>query len=285
MSRAALTGLGWALAIFSAMAQTPVNPGLLLDDPGYEGAPFQEILTKESLPRRVSFEAFCPSVQAQGAYSTCVGFACGYYLRTIVEAKARHVTAKTAIDQFAFSPGYVYEKAKAGTDYACTEGIYLSSAFRVLQGAGVPPFSRFPYPACSRQTAPVDALAAPYRIAGYERLFGLRDDDPMKIYRLRKTLADGNPVVVGLVAPPSFYSAKKTWVPAPTDDPADARLRGHALCVVGYDDRRDGGAFRVINSFGKTWGDRGFCWIRYRDLARFTRYAYKISPSPGEVER
>lgn len=276
MKRRWLSGIA-ALAALTASAQTAPNPGLLLDDPGYDQAPYEEILTKEFLPGRVSHERFCPSVGTQGAYSTCVGFACGYYLRTMLEAKARRLTRKTAIDALAFSPGYVYEKAKPASDYACNQGVYLSKAFAVLKAAGAAPVRAFPYPSCSQQTGPVDALAARFRVVAYERLSGPRDDEPQKLYRLKKALVDG-PVVVGIVAPPSFFGAKKSWRPAPTDDPADARLTGHALCVVGYDDGRYGGAFRVVNSFGKAWGDGGFCWIRYGDLARFTRYAYRVVP-------
>ena len=276
MKRRWLTGPA-VLVAFAAVAQPTPNPGLRLDDPDYGQAPYEEIVTKALLPGRVSFEAFCPTVAAQGAYSTCVGFACGYFLRTILEAKTRNLTRKAAIDQFAFSPGYLYEKAKTATDYACDQGVYLTKAFAVLRDAGAVPASAFPYPACSQQTGPVDALAARYRIAAYERLSGPRDDDAQKTYRFKKALAGGSPVVVGLVVPTSFFSAKKTWKPTPTDSPTDPRLTGHALCVVGYDDRRYGGAFRVVNSFGKTWGDGGFCWIRYGDLARFTRYAFAVS--------
>lgn len=276
MNRRWLTGLGLLVA-FAAVAQPTPNPGLLLDDPEYPQAPYEEIVTKAFLPSRVSYERHCPSVAAQGAYSTCVGFACGYYLRTVLEASARGLTRRAAIDSLAFSASYVYEKAKSGSDYACNQGVYLTKAFAVLRDAGVAPASRFPYPACSQPTHPADALAARYRVAAYERLSGPRDDEPQKVYRFKKALAGGSPVVVGLVVPASFFGAKKTWKPAPTDRPADPRLTGHALCVVGYDDGRYGGAFRVVNSFGKTWGDGGFCWIRYGDLARFTRYAFAVS--------
>ncbi|RMZ59204.1 hypothetical protein D1632_06025 [Chryseobacterium nematophagum] len=35
----------------------------------------------------------------------------------------------------------------------------------------------------------------------------------------------------------------------------------HAVCVVGYDDVK--GAYKVMNSYGKTYGDEGFFWISY----------------------
>lgn len=258
-------------------AQPLPNTGLLFDDAGYQQLPYEPVVMKSTLPARVSYEAYCPTVQAQGPYSTCVGFACGYYLRTIIEAKARHLTSRPLIDRLAFSPGYLYEKAKADRDYACTEGIQLTKVLSVMQQYGVSPFQSFPYPACGQKTTGADQAAARYRIAGYDRLFTLQEASPGRVQKLRQALANGNPVVVGLVIPASFYAAKKVWLAAPGDDPANPRLQGHALCVVGYDDSLFGGAFRVVNSFGPAWADGGFCWITYRDMARFVRYGFTVS--------
>jgi hypothetical protein len=41
--------------------------------------------------------------------------------------------------------------------------------------------------------------------------------------------------------------------------------RWHLMTLVGYDERRQ--AFRLINSWGKGWGDHGYAWIGY-DLLR-----------------
>ena len=50
----------------------------------------------------------------------------------------------------------------------------------------------------------------------------------------------------------------------------------HAMCVVGYDDIIDGGAFRIMNSWGTWWGDDGFVWVRYKDFAQHVRYGYEM---------
>lgn len=266
-----------ALWVGTVAAQPLPNTGLLLDDAAYQQLPYQSILMKSPPPARVSYEAYCPTVQAQGPYSTCVGFACGYYLRTIIEAKARRITSRPLIDKLAFSPGYLYEKAKSNRDYDCTEGIQLTKVLSVMQQYGVSPFRSFPYPACGQQTTGADRAAAQYRITGYDRLFSVTETAPAKLQKLKQGLAGGSPVVVGIVIPASFYFTKKVWQAAPGDDPASPQVRGHALCIVGYDDSQYGGAFRVVNSFGRSWADSGFCWITYRDMARFVRYGFTVS--------
>jgi len=47
--------------------------------------------------------------------------------------------------------------------------------------------------------------------------------------------------------------------------------KGHAMCIVGFDDTKFGGAFEIVNSWGDNWANSGFIWIRYDDL-------YKMSP-------
>ena len=50
----------------------------------------------------------------------------------------------------------------------------------------------------------------------------------------------------------------------------------HAVTIVGYDDRKYGGAFRILNSYGDEWGDEGFFWMTYDDFQRYGDCAYVI---------
>jgi hypothetical protein len=72
---------------------------------------------------------------------------------------------------------------------------------------------------------------------------------------------------------------QKVWHP----DNSDLRqigFGGHAMCVIGYDDRLEGGAFQIMNSWGREWGENGIGWIRYRDFREFVREAYGVDPMP-----
>jgi hypothetical protein len=46
--------------------------------------------------------------------------------------------------------------------------------------------------------------------------------------------------------------------------------------VVGYDDNLYGGAFEVLNSWGTSWGNNGYVWIKYSDFVRFVFQTYEI---------
>ena len=53
---------------------------------------------------------------------------------------------------------------------------------------------------------------------------------------------------------------------------------GHAMCIIGYDDRMEGGAFQIMNSWGNDWGQNGIAYVRYADFKSFVREAYGLDP-------
>ena len=121
--------------------------------------------------------------------------------------------------------------------------------------------------------------ATQYKIDGYQRLFYLKDAKQLKIQTVKKSLAEGNPVVIGMRCPPSFEKADGQAVWNPKEGPKTPYFFGHAMCVIGYDNQKYGGAFEIMNSWGSRWGNNGFIWVRYRDFADFAKYAYVLQLS------
>jgi hypothetical protein len=70
---------------------------------------------------------------------------------------------------------------------------------------------------------------------------------------------------------------KEMWQPS-GDDRSMQGCGGHAMCVCGYDDKKYGGSFLLMNSWGKEWGNNGFAWVRYGDFKDFVREAYGLEP-------
>jgi len=90
---------------------------------------------------------------------------------------------------------------------------------------------------------------------------------------VKKSLTEGKPIIIGMNTPDSFFNAKNVWEPG--DNPANF-YGGHAMCVVGYDDSRNGGSFEIINSWGRKWGNGGFIWIPYKAFTDFVMECYEM---------
>jgi len=72
---------------------------------------------------------------------------------------------------------------------------------------------------------------------------------------------------------------QELWRPTGMDA-SQMGMGGHAMCVVGYDDTKYGGAFQIMNSWGPEWGKDGVGWVRYGDFKNYVREAYGIDPMP-----
>ena len=76
---------------------------------------------------------------------------------------------------------------------------------------------------------------------------------------------------------------REVWIPS-SQDYSQRGFGGHAMCVIGYDDNKNGGSFHVMNSWGEDWGNRGNFWVTYRDFEHFTKEAYGLHPM-GSTEQ
>ncbi len=228
------------------------------------------------LPASVSLAQYAPKRMQQGRQGSCVGWAGAYAAHTILQAQA---TGKNP-NEVAFSPAYLYNQIAL---QGC-QGAYMQNALQAMVQNGAVPFRLFPYDERSCATAPRSndlQTGRQFRIRGFNRLtYGERDFKP-DIQGIKQHLAQGAPVVIGMMVGGSFMSrmvGQKVWRPGQADY-AMQGYSGHAMCVVGYDDNLEGGAFQIMNSWGEDWGDRGIAWVRYRDFERFTKEAYGLYPA------
>ena len=232
------------------------------------------------MPSKVSLERYCPTPGSQGPYGTCTSWAVAYAARSIMEAIALERTDPISNTEQAFSPSFVYFNIKESDDVRCQNGSTISSALQLLQRQGVPRMSTF-YSDCAT-SIPRLALneSSQYRIRDYFTVFHLNADAGRKIESTKMALSQGRPVIISMQCYSSFSGVTHVW-----SGEAD-RFRGHhAMCVVGYDDNESGGAFRIMNSWGRSWGEGGFAWIRYADYAKYVSYGYEMYPYPVRQEK
>jgi len=264
------------LLIFFLLATTLTSfaqdypTGMIWDEESYRSIPYKAQFTSatyDDLPSSYSLEKYAPYPGNQGQYGTCVAYAAAYGLRTIMLAKDLGITDKTRITANALSPSYVYAIIKKEEDVDCSKGANPIYGMEALKVAGAPTLKSLPYQCNPTITTNVQLEAIDYRIRDYQKLFFFDTQDyGVKTNATKKALTEGYPVLLGMKLPPSFFKAQKTWRSIPADKGNIAAKHGfHAMVVVGYDDVYEGGAFRVLNSWGTNWGDGGYIWVPYKE--------------------
>jgi len=261
-------------------AQSQRSGGLNLDDETYYQVPyaesFLENLTQTKLAPAVSLKKYAPVPQDQGAYNNCVGWATAYAARSIMEAKKYNCSDPRLIKRNAFSPGFIYKLIAPGN--SCYTPVAIEHALQAMQSKGAAKISAVQEICPDRLSKGVYASASKYKIQQYERLFFYKEPASEKILGIKKSLAEGIPVVVGMRCTPSFEFADGYDLWKPKESKQTRNFFGHAVCIVAYDNAKYGGAFQVMNSWGTRWGNKGFIWIRYADFTNFVKYAYLMHP-------
>lgn len=265
----------------SNQSASTLSLGGILDSKEFGKAPVYEGLdaAKNDLPEAVSLLKFAPDRQNQGSQGSCVAWSSAYGARTIL----RSVSTGIDPNQTTFSPSFLYNQI--GLD-GC-QGSYIIRAMENMTKVGSVPFQEFPYDEndCSRQ--PGSNLmrdASQYRMLGFTRLTDGDNVNNLDLHAIKEHLAKDLPVVIGMMVGGSFMQpmmGQDVWHPS-ADDYSMMGFGGHALCVIGYDDRKEGGAFQIMNSWGPEWGNNGVGWVLYKDFKRFVREAYGLDPMPKQ---
>ena len=236
---------------------------------------------KNPLPEYVSLLKFAPARMDQGEQGSCVGWGSSYAARTILEASS---TGQNP-DEIAMSPSFVYNQI----GLANCQGAYILNACKVMSEAGDIPKKYFEYTdqSCTREpNQQILQAAQQFKIRGYERLSVDGDDYTTDFFAIKQYLAKGAPVICGMMVGGSFMQemqGQKLWNPTQYDYDMEG-FGGHCMCIIGYDDRLDGGAFQIMNSWGPDWGENGIGWIRYKDFMHFNKEAYALQPLPKRGE-
>ena len=235
------------------------------------------------LPDSFSIKQYAPQPQNQGKLETCVGWSTAYAARTISYMIKKNLTHPDSIKKYAFSPGYIYYKIKDPADKNCTIGSKIQDAMAVMKSTG----------AILKKDGLEDCMinfskkleqkkASPYLIKDYqlrnENIGSFSEND---ILDLKKSLTEKKPVVISLKIDNSFnkVSANSIWSPSSVG-------RGHAMCIVGYNDSiGNGGSFEVMNSYGTSWGNQGFFWLSYKQLISYGRYALELMDAEAPTTR
>ncbi len=221
-------------------------------DSEYESLPKAE-LYRAYLPPRVDLSSQMPPVGSQGTVGACVGWSLVYSIRSYYA-------------QTSFSPSFMYDNLVEGD---CNKGLSFPLALSFLRDVGAVRISDYPIKVDNCSPNSNSSLLVPsavnFKIKNWKTI------KPSQIESIKGSLYRGNPVAVGMIIGSDFHLYtggiyKNTQVSEPSG--------GHAMVIVGYDDRIK--AFKLMNSWGPTWGEDGFGWISYDVLKSKAKELYII---------
>ena len=204
-----------------------------------------------TLPRSVDLSANFPVPGDQGPNGSCVGWATAYAAKSYQERVEMQWDLSRA--DHLFSPAYIYNQIKVAD---CPGGSLISDALNLMVNQGVATLDLMPYNPNDCNTQPSEEarqLAANFKAHEWRRLSSLQD--------IKAALANRQPVVAGIHVYPQMQTLRGP--DSIYNSAAGQRLGGHAVAIVGYDDDKAGGAFRIINSWSPNWGDNGYFWMPY----------------------
>ncbi len=210
------------------------------------------------VPTQVDLRASCPPVYDQGQLGSCTAnaLAAAFDFDRHKEAKPFMTPSRVFI--------YWNERDMEGT-VSYDAGARIRDGVKVLQNLGTPPETDWSYDIAAfteKPNAKAFADALQNQALTYQRILTPHNDPT---HDMQACLASGYPFVAGIAVYESFESptATRTGV-VPMPGKNEKLLGGHAVLVVGYEQAKQ--RFICRNSWGKTWGDRGYLYLPYAYL-------------------
>lgn len=255
------------------------------------------------LPEKVDLTQFCSIVEDQGSLGSCTANACAGNIELLQRKGIDNIPEdpkpiKLTLWQWILrlfglykplniprsgqykdtSRLYIYYNARTLMGTADQDsGAYLRDCMKTLAKDGHCLESLWPYDIYKYTTKPsADCYDFGHKhvILSYMRLLSLNE--------MMTCLADGYPFVLGITLYESFESAdvRKTGV---VNMPGnyERAIGGHAVLAVGYDQSTQ--RFLVRNSWGDTWGQKGYFTIPYEYVLKLGDDFWTIRKSNGHI--
>ncbi len=236
------------------------------------------------LPSSVDLGQYFPPIGNQGQYGTCVAWACGYNLRSFINARVNGLTTTDMSNQAnVFSPKDLFWAIPNNQKGVNCNGTQFQAALDVMVSRGIARMNTVPYSSlgdCS--SSPSSGWtdeAANYKILNYREV-------SMTVDNIKRYLYQGKAVVFGAKLGDEFMNASGDMVLVSQTYGYSGQHSYHAMILSGYDDNKGpNGAFKVVNTWGEAWGDNGIIWVDYNYFVQQNYFAFAaFIANPIEAE-
>ena len=218
-------------------------------------------------------ELFPEPGEQKGDYS-CVGWAAGYAYLSYLKQNSKAIDLKfTKKDPF--SPWYLYKSLKECEDCKC--GIEVVQALKFLEENGNVTMGSYPYNPldCKTPAESLKKIAKNYRIKGARRT-----EDLFNFSEIKNYLGNNVPVIAVIRADKAFKNFKDPDEKKPFVWKQPLTFENHAVLIVGYSEVKH--AFKILNSYGPSWGTGGYGWLTYQSVRDMLKEAFTISKEKDE---
>jgi C1A family cysteine protease len=214
---------------------------------------YQYTPTAAKLPRSVDLRPQMPPVYDQGQLGSCVSNAVAG-VSAFLWMKVKNNINPSRL--FIYYNGRVIENT-----IEQDSGLSSRDGIKSVVNNGVCPETEWPYVISKFKNKPTEkcyADAIKHKALKYQSVSQTLTD-------MKSVLAGGYPIVIGISVYKSFENASvaKTGI-VPMPAAKERVLGGHSIVVVGYDNRKRW--FIVRNSWGESWGAKGYCYLPYAYL-------------------
>lgn len=221
--------------------------------------------TRNPLPK-ADLSRYLPYVGDQGLQWSCTAFSVAAALTILDNQEKGKVFAATipGAKDYNFSPAFVFNVAKSKYPNprrsACNVGISYIDAFLVVLYHGMVTYKDLDYDGGSLASCgkPVDDQTI--KKAGKTKILTFQKPE-MTNEVFKALLSDPGycyPINISVNIDSKYKNAGKYNEPWKESSVITGQ---HAMCIVGYDDGKK--AFKVLDSRGTNWGDKGYIWIGY----------------------
>ena len=231
--------------------------------PGLVQRKKSEVITfPPGLPASLDYTDMMGPVRNQGKEGAIVGFA----IAAAIEYQIRKALGEIVV----ISPRYIYYYAREKNGGVKSDsGARLIDSISVVTTRGAVPEDAWPY-------RPGEFAMLPPPSIANARHYKISKSTPLdNLNAIKSALASYGPVVISVTIYRGFVgedAAKGGQIQMPEAN--EKKMAGTALCLVGYDDARH--LFKFRNSWGESWGDRGYGYLPYDYVEKFSYDSWAI---------